>query len=402
MVGNELHLLSTSDLWHDKDFSSLDANIIPLSTFVVKVASRCNIDCDYCFMYHGEDQSWAKRPKKMALDTARAIAACIQQHVDAHSISKVQISLHGGEPLSLERGRFEEIVQVFRQNIQCDVDIGVQTNGTLITDEWVELFDRLGISVGLSLDGPKSVNDLHRLYRDGRSTFQKTMSGLDKLLTTETGRKCFSGVLTVVSPNTDPLELLSFYDSLGLDDIDLLLPHGTYDTPPIGMPDPLHSDIYAQWMIRFFDAWFSNFQHIRVRYLEEIIALLLGGASHLEAIGAQSVNLIIFETDGEIEALDSLKVAGRVATQLHLNAFENVLDDAVAHPAIYSRMMGKKALCGTCRECSEVLNCGGGYLPHRFSTKRGFLNPSVYCENLKMIFSHVRNVLFETPPQAAA
>jgi uncharacterized protein len=393
-MAGELIGSPTTSLWHDPAYSVLDAHLVPLSAFVVKVAGRCNIDCDYCFMYHGEDQSWVRRPKIMSTVTATAVAACIRQHVEVHGIPRVQIALHGGEPLMLGRERVTEIVRIFREAIPCVVEIGVQTNGTLIDEAWVRLFDQLGISVGLSLDGPKAVNDLHRLYRNGKSSFPKTMSGLSALLASEAGRRCLSGVLTVVNPTTDPGELLAFFDRSGIHNIDLLLPHGTYDTPPIGMPDPLESDAYARWMIRFFDHWFADFAHIKVRYLEEIVAMLLGGASRLEAIGAHSVNLVIFETDGEIEALDSLKVAGQEATALGLNATDHSLDDALAHPAIYSRMMGVKALSQACRDCPEVQNCAGGYLPHRFSSRNGFQNPTVYCANLKLIFEHIRRTVF--------
>lgn len=393
-MAGELIGSPTASLWHDLAYSAQDAHVVPLSAFVVKVAGRCNIDCDYCFMYHAADQSWVRRPKIMSSATAMAVAACIRQHVEAHRIPQVQIALHGGEPLMLGRERITEIVGIFREGIPCVVDIGVQTNGTLIDEAWVSLFDKLGISVGLSLDGPKAVNDLHRLYRSGRSSFSKTMSGLSALLASEAGKKCLSGVLTVINPATDPAELLEFFDRSGIHNIDLLLPHGTYDAPPIGMPDPLESDAYARWIIRFFDLWFADFPHIKVRYLEEIVAMLLGGASRLEAIGAHSVNLVIFETDGEIEALDSLKVAGQAATTLGLNATDHSLDDALAHPAIYSRMMGVKALPQTCRDCAEVGNCAGGYLPHRFSSHNGFQNPTVYCANLKLIFEHMRRTVF--------
>jgi uncharacterized protein len=122
---------------------------------------------------------------------------------------------------------------------------------------------------------------------------------------------------------------------------------------------------------------------------------MLGGASSAEEIGAKSVDLIVVETNGDIEAVDTLKIVGRDATHTGMNVATHTFSEALSHPAIRARMAGFDALCATCRNCEHLAHCGGGYIPHRFSQRNGFLNPSVYCEDLKHLFSHVHQTLFD-------
>lgn len=74
-------------------------DIAPFRTFILKVANRCNIDCDYCFVFNSKDQVARRLPARMDLDVARATARRIGEHVTAHSLPAVHVVLHGGEPL---------------------------------------------------------------------------------------------------------------------------------------------------------------------------------------------------------------------------------------------------------------------------------------------------------------
>ena len=121
--------------------------------------------------------------------------------------------------------------------------------------------------------------------------------------------------------------------------------------------------------------------------------MLFGQDSSLEAIGAKAVDLIIVESDGDIEAVDTLKVVGRAATSLNLNVWQNEFDDALTKEAVYSRLIGYSALCEECRNCPFLNCCGGGYVPHRFGRGRGFLNPSVYCADIIYLIKHIQSRL---------
>ena len=109
----------------------------------------------------------------------------------------------------------------------------------------------------------------------------------------------------------------------------------------------------------------------------------------IEAFGTTPVDLIVIETNGEVEGVDTLKSTFDGATGLDLNVFTHDFDTVAGHAAVVRRQVGVESLSEQCRSCSLMSICGGGYLPHRYSNERGFDNPSVYCESWKRIFGHI-------------
>jgi len=146
-------------------------------------------------------------------------------------------------------------------------------------------------------------------------------------------------------------------------------------------------------MADLFDVWIASDKDIEICYIEEIIAMLFGQPSTREHIGSQFADLIIIESDGDIEGVDTLKMVGREATHLGLNVHQNTFSEALKHESIGCRLVGYEALCGECRSCEYLDYCGGGYLPHRYKHSSGFLNPSVYCNDIKYLISHIQETL---------
>ena len=110
-------------------------------------------------------------------------------------------------------------------------------------------------------------------------------------------------------------------------------------------------------------------------------------------LGSQYADLIIIESDGEIEGVDTLKMVSREATRLGLNVHRNSFSEALLHESVACRLVGYDALCDECRSCKFLNCCGGGYLPHRYKKETGFLNPSVYCHDIQYLISHIKRAL---------
>lgn len=366
----------------------------PIHSFIVKVASRCNLDCSYCYVYQSPDKSWKEKPTFLALGTAGMIAARIQEHVLVHEIPDVSIVFHGGEPLLAGLGRLSAYADVFLSTITCPIQFGMQTNGSLLDEDAVDFLVRYQCRIGISLDGTREHNDRNRNYHNGRSSYDDVLRSIRLLRSREEYQGVLGGLLVVIDVRNRPEEILEVIDSLGVKGANLLLPDSNHASPPFRPDDD--SAIYGKWLVEFFDIWIDRYSHIEVPYFEEIINLMLGGVSSSEEIGALSVDFLVIDTNGEMEAVDTLKMVGRSATSLGLSVNSNRIDDALGHPAIYSRMAGHHALCVTCRQCSFVHNCAGGYLPHRYSLENGFVNPSVYCQDLKYLFEHMKTQIFSS------
>src|SRR5713226_8596184 len=87
----------------------------PLSSFILKVASRCNLDCTYCYEYNMGDQSWRSQPHFVSLDTIRKSAQRVREHALRHGVKFVAFSFHGGEPLLAGQEFFADAVSAVRE-----------------------------------------------------------------------------------------------------------------------------------------------------------------------------------------------------------------------------------------------------------------------------------------------
>ncbi|WP_335940282.1 FxsB family cyclophane-forming radical SAM/SPASM peptide maturase [Streptomyces sp. PTD5-9] len=366
-------------------------NIAPFRSFILKVANRCNIDCDYCYVFNSADQAWQRLPARMSVDVAQAAGRRIGEHAVAHGLPGAHVVLHGGEPLLAGPRHMADLLGVVRESVPAGVEVRfeLQTNGTLLTEPWLDLFERYEVVVGVSLDGPPSANDRHRLTHASRSSAASAVRGIDLL---RSRPHLFAGVLAVVDLANDPVEVHDYLASFEPPVIDFGLPHGTHDEPP-HRSDPSVPE-YGVWMSRVYDAWLARPEDRHgIRMLEDIVALSSGVRGSVESLGLAPPTSVVIESDGTIEGVDTLRSVEEGASWLGLDVFRQSFDEVLHHPKLLHRQYGKVALAEQCQSCPLVEVCGGGYLPHRFSTARGYLNPSVYCADLEYLIRHVQGSL---------
>jgi uncharacterized protein len=356
--------------------------------FVLKVHSRCNLACDYCYVYESVDQSWRGQPTQIAEKTVLAVGERIGEHAKAHGLRQVTVTLHGGEPLLVGHDGLRDIVEDLRYAIdgRAELQFSLQTNGVLLDERFAQYASDEHIRVGISLDGGRAANDRHRLFARGASSYDQVVAAVE-LMRRPPYRGVFAGVLATIDPANDPVQLFRDLEALHPGRIDLLLPHATWDNPP---PAAVPGEtVYGDWLVAFFDAWYEAPPVIGVRLFEEIMHALLGGASLTETVGLSSPESIVVESDGSFEQSDILKVAYEGAPVTGYNVFDHSLEDVLHHPAIVAAAQGKPGLSAVCRGCPIVDACGGGLHPHRYRTGTAFDNPSVYCHDLGRIINHV-------------
>src|SRR5580704_11875351 len=340
----------------------MSESFFPLSQFVLKVHSRCDLACDHCYVYESADQSWHGRPLAISDEVISQTALRIAEHARSHRLDGVQVVLHGGEPLLAGRARLRRIVTELETALHgvCGLDLRIHTNGVLLDEEFCELFAEHGVRVGISIDGDRAANDRHRRYADGRSSYNKVISAIE-LLRTERFRHLYSGLLCTIDVANDPAGV---YDSLvALDPprIDFLLPHATWDDPPPARTDEA-DERYADWLIAIFDRWLDAGRPVGIRTFDSIISTLAGGESLTEALGLRPAVVAVIETDGSYEQVDSLKPAFDGAPATGLDVFGHSLDVVSQHPGITARQQGLAGLCRTCQECPVVASCGADLL----------------------------------------
>ncbi|WP_433463695.1 FxsB family cyclophane-forming radical SAM/SPASM peptide maturase [Spirillospora sp. CA-128828] len=361
---------------------------VPFREFILKISSRCNLACDYCYVYEAADQSWRSQPKRMPAEVLRGAVARIARHAETHRLKEIEVVLHGGEPLLAGVDYIDFAAREIRAAIPCAVRIGMVTNGVLLTDRALPVLDAHDIGVSVSVDGDREGHDRHRRYADGRGSHAVVARGLDRLAGRY--RHLYRGVLCTVDTANDPVAVYEDLLRTGPPKINFLLPHGTWSAPPPGR-DPGSDDTpYADWLIDVFDRWYgSPARETGIRFFEEIMHLILGGQSRSESIGLSPVALVVVDTDGTIQQVDTLKSSFSGAPRTGFTVTGHDFDEVLGHPGIVARQIGRSALCVECLACPVRDICGAGHYPHRYRAGRGFHNPSVYCRDLMKIIDHI-------------
>lgn len=366
----------------------------PVREVVLKITSRCNLDCHYCYVYHGPDQSWRSQPRMMSEAVIAATAGRIGEHARAHGLSRIRARFHGGEPLLAGAGRLERAIAALRAALPPGgLELDLQTNGVLLDAPFLEVLTRNDVQVSVSLDGSKAVNDRRRRTADGRGSHAKVARAL-RLLGAERFHTLFAGLLCVIDVRSDPVAVYSELASFAPPAMDFLLPLGNWSRPPARPARGPAGTEYADWLIALFDHWYSLRHAPRIRIFDEIIHLLLGGRPGTEIMGGGPSGYLVVETDGTIEGPDSLKSAYPGAARTGMSVRTHSFDDALRHPVFAVPRRGLPSLNDICQSCPVLAVCGGGQYAHRYRAGDGFDNPSVYCADLRRLITHIgRRVL---------
>ncbi|MGW6916153.1 FxsB family cyclophane-forming radical SAM/SPASM peptide maturase [Kitasatospora sp. NPDC054939] len=363
---------------------------LPLTQFVVKVHSRCDLACDHCYVYEHADTSWRARPKAIGDEVLARAAERIGEHVAAHRLPAVRVVLHGGEPLLAGPVRLRRAAEELRAALPpgTALDLRIHTNGVLLDRAFCTLFDELGVRVGVSLDGDRAANDRHRRYADGRSSHPQVLRAV-ALLREPAFRHLYAGLLCTIDVANDPVAVYRALAELEPPAVDFLLPHATWEQPPTRPAGP-GTTPYADWLLTVHALWEADRRPFAVRTFESVHRTRSGLSSLTEALGLEPADLVVLETDGSFEQADSLKTAYDGAPATGLDVFRHSLDQVAAHPGIAGRRLGLAGLGAECRSCRVVRTCGGGLYAHRYRADgSGFDNPSVYCGDLMTLIDGI-------------
>jgi uncharacterized protein len=358
---------------------------------VLKVHSRCNLACDYCYVYEHADQGWRDQPRSMSRRTIDLIAGRLAEHVVGHELRHLSVVLHGGEPLLAGPRFLDHAAGALRAAVagHATLRLQVQTNGVLLDESFLEVFLRHDIRVGVSVDGDRDASDRHRLLPRGGSSHARVEAAIERLRRPPYGA-LYSGLLSVVDLANDPAVVYRSLLAFDPPRLDLLLPHGNWTTRPPGRPADGAGHAYADWLISVFDLWYDDpGGRTDIRLFSSIMSLLAGGRSRSELVGLDPVDVVTVQTDGTVDLGDALRttVDGMARTGLSLSTMS--LDDVARHAGFRAQRGGLAVLSDQCRACPLVRVCGGGLHAHRYRAATGFDNPSVYCSDLSTLIRHI-------------
>ncbi len=350
-------------------------------TLIVKpVGLSCNLACTYCYNNPERFFSGITRMSDEVLAQMMSECATLQ-------VPMVRFIWHGGEPTLAGIEFYEQAVeqQAKIQAAGIKVQNSIQTNGTLLNQQWMDFFLKHNFRPGLSIDGPEHIHNAQRVDLAGRGTFSRVYKGL-QLLQQSGIRYGVNAVITRTSLSY-PLEIYDFFKSAGVSGCDFS-PCAEVD-PETGqlLPFSITPDEYAQFMRVIFDQWFQDDNpEFRIRRFSEFIQGAIGGKPHLCEFNQACHNYLAIDYDG------SVFLCGRFMgtdTMRLGNLVETSLQDILASDRYQQIKAEVTSVKPECQACKWLSVCKGGCTYYRHLLTGELTAPNYLCPVYKTMFEYV-------------
>lgn len=372
-----------------------------LDTVLVKVASRCNINCTYCYVYNMGDDNWKNLSKFISKETIDALCDSLHDFVISQR-KRFSVVLHGGEPFLLEKEKLSQLLSQLRGVLPEDYPISIQTNGILITNDILDVCSRYRASVAVSLDGPEAVHNKYRLDHQAAGTFKQVLNGFNILAAHPDAKFLNAGLLAVIDPLSNAAEVYNFFKTLSAPSVDFLYKDGNHSKLPLNKAS-FNSTEYGAWMVDLLKAYLNDSEPLQIRVLDDMLKVLLGGVVSKEGLGITNFAIVIIDTDGSIMKNDTLKSTFNGADKFteSYNIKNLKLIDFLKSEEFISYCDMQRPTSPKCLSCPELHVCGGGMILNRWSDENGFNNPSIYCSDQLFLIKNLRNVVTQYTKQYA-
>ncbi|MBS5551813.1 MAG: anaerobic sulfatase-maturation protein [Bacteroides sp.] len=369
----------------------------PLYVMTKPVGAVCNLACAYC--YYLEKANLYKDTSKHVMSD-ELLEKFIREYIGSQTMHEVLFTWHGGETLMRPLSFYRKVVELQRQYAGGHaIDNCIQTNGTLLTDEWCEFFKENNWLVGISIDGPQEFHDEYRKNRSGRPSFAKVMQGIRLL--NKHGVE-WNAMAVVNDYNADyPLEFYHFFKEIGCRYIQFapiverLSKHedGRYLATPLQPGEQLADfsvspEQWGNFLCTLFDEWVRNdVGQIFIQLFDSTLANWVGEQPGVCSMAKTCGHAGVMEFNGDVYACDHY-----VFPEFKLgNIYQQTLVEMMySERQMEFGQMKQKSLPAQCRACEFLFACNGECPKNRFATTAsGEPGLNYLCKGYHRFFKHV-------------
>lgn len=352
------------------------------------VGPVCNLDCRYCYYLRKRDLYPKAESFRMADDL---LERYIVQHIAACPKELIFFSWHGGEPTVLGLDYFRRIVELQRKHRPERRRIlnGIQTNGTLLDEEWCRFLAAEGFYVGLSLDGPKELHDGYRVSKGEKPTYKQVIQSFRLLQR----HRIPCDILCVVHDRNvrHPTAVYRFFKEIGADYMQFL-PLVARQANGGVSPETVPAEAYGRFLCTIFDEWVrQDADRIGVQNFDEAMRPFLGMEHALCLFRETCGDVVVVEHNGDFFCCDHFVDREHYVGNIRETPLVEMLESPM------QREFGRRkrdTLPEYCRKCEVLAMCNGGCPKDRFlSTPEGEEGLNYLCGGLKGFFSHSRPYL---------
>ncbi|MFB2922549.1 anaerobic sulfatase maturase [Aerosakkonema funiforme] len=356
----------------------------------------CNLDCSYCFFLDKE----LFYPNSKFRMSDEVLENYIRQLIEFHRTPQVSVAWQGGEPTLMGVDFFRKAI-AFQEKYKkpgMTFENSMQTNATLLNDEWCEFFKENNFLLGVSIDGPRELHDANRVDKGGKPTFDKVMRGLRLL---QKHGVEFNVLTTVNRVNGDyPLEVYRFLrDEVGatwmqfIPIVERINEDGLtlYQKGNTVSDRSVKAEQYGQFLIAIYDEWVRNdVGKVYVQGFEAALSNWLGlGFSGVCLFDATCGKALAFEHNGDLYSCDHFVEPDYLLGNIQKDSMR----DLVVSPQ--QQKFGKDkldSLPNYCRNCDVRFACHGECPKNRFiNTPDGEPGLNYLCAGYKAFFRHINH-----------
>ena len=355
--------------------------------FIKPVGARCNLRCSYCYYLKTCDIYGSGRKTVMDDET---LENCIKQLFSASSGNTVLFSWHGGEPLLAGIDFYKKALSIQKKHLPQGKQFlnGVQTNGTLINQEWCEFFAGNRFVIGISIDGPEDFHNAMRKTKSKQGSFLKTLNGFQLLrdfgINTE--------ILCVVnSCNVQyPLEVYEFFKTLGAKYITFL---PLVERKDSGVGEVSETSVpayeFGLFLSAVFDEWVKkDIGTVKIQIFEEALRTAFDQEHTLCIFKERCGGVPVVEKTGDFYSCDHFVEKGQSLGNINVHPLKYFLN----HPN--QKAFGDAKLSTLpqyCIRCEVRKMCNGECPKNRFvASPDGEPGLNYLCEGYKYFFNHCK------------
>lgn len=366
----------------------------PLYVMTKPVGSLCNLRCKYCY-YIEKSKYYENEPARDRYNMSeRTLDEFIRQYIEAQTQPQVLFTWHGGEPLMRPLSFYRHVLELQKRYARGRIiDNCLQTNGTLLTDEWCEFFRENNWLIGISIDGPQDLHDAYRRAQGGQPSWFKVMRGI-RLLQKHGVEWNAMGVVNDYNAEY-PLDVYHFYKENGCKYIQftpIVEREGSPAPAERGehkmLPFSVRPGQYAQFCCDIFDEWVKNdVGQTYVQLFDSTLARWVGEEPGVCSMCETCGHASVMEHNGDLYSCDHF-----VYPQYRLGNIHQQTITGMMYSEQQKRfgLAKRDSLPHQCQVCEWRFACNGGCPKDRFcTTADGEPGLSYLCKDFQQFFHHV-------------
>lgn len=371
----------------------------PLYVMLKPVGAVCNLACEYCY-YLEKARLYKETPKHVMSE--KLLEKFIEEYINSQTMPQVLFTWHGGETFMRPISFYKKAIELQKKYANGrTIDNCIQTNGTLLTDEWCKFLKENNFLVGVSIDGPQEFHDEYRRNRQGQPSFQKVMKGINLLK--KHGVE-WNAMAVVNDFNADyPLDFYHFFKELDCRYIQftpiverlskrtdgLTLSSAIQNTDGTELAEfSITPKQWGNFLCTIFDEWVrEDVGKFFIQLFDSTLANWIGEQPGVCTLAKTCGHAGVMEFNGDVYSCDHF-----VFPEYRLgNIYQKTLVEMMYSPEQQRFGQHKQdSLPRQCRECEFLFACNGECPKNRFMhTADGEAGLNYLCKGYRQFFKHV-------------